>query len=377
MTSGGQAGQPKSDAPLILIVDDEQITREMCVEALRKYRVISAASCEEAVRIYERERIDLVLSDIVMPGDSGIELLKRIKSLDPNATVIMMTGLSDKEVILSALKEDADDFINKPLNLLQLRLAIEKALAKKSLKEELAHIKHSDELKNAFLSLVSHKLRTPVTGISLFLQNLHSGAFSPDDPLFQQSVDMAHSEVRHLGRLISDLLAFSQAVITDTNLNSRPSDLNGIIADVLITCRDEHAEFDVDFEAAPDTLPPVMLDPVKISFALYQIIDNALKFSDKDKYITIRLENNDDSVAIVISDRGIGIPEPELVKVFEKFYQVDPDQTGQVRGFGLGLFYARDFVRQHGGNITLSSLPGQGTSVTITLPLQPVSGVND
>lgn len=152
-----------SSKTTILVVDDEKIMRQLCELALREYRVVQAATCEEALRLYEMEHVDLVLSDIMMPGGSGIDLLKRIKALDPNATVVIMTGFVDKEIILKALKEDADDFINKPLNLLQLKTSIEKALGRKALKEELANIKRSDELKtHFFLSFhISCVLRSP------------------------------------------------------------------------------------------------------------------------------------------------------------------------------------------------------------------------
>ena len=360
----------QSPQTTILVVDDEKIIRELCEQALRKYRVIQAGTCEEALRLYEKERVDLILSDIMMPGDSGIELLKRIKALDPNATVIIMTGFVDKEIVLSALKEGADDFINKPLNLLQLRISIEKALGRKALKEELANIKRSDELKNSFLSLVSHKLRTPITGISLFLQNLRHGVFNPGDPIFQQSLNLASEEARYLGQLVADLLAFSQVMVNGAGVNKRPSELNDIVADVLIKCREEHCNFDVELETAPDTLPLVPLDASKISFALHQVIDNAFKFSGEQGHVSLKLGSHGDSVFIVVSDSGIGIPESEVPKVFEKFHQIDPDHTGQVRGFGLGLFYARDFIRQHGGSISLASEPGLGTTVTISLPMQ-------
>lgn len=353
----------------ILVVDDEQIIRELCLQVLRNYRVIQASNCDEALMLYEKEHVDLILSDIIMPGGSGIDLLKQVKALDPNATVIIMTGFSDKEIVLNALKEGADDFINKPLNLLQLKTSIEKALVKKALKEELASIKRSDALKNSFLSLVSHKLRTPITGISLFLQNLRMGVFDPSDPFFQQSVAMASEEARYLGQLVADLLAFSQVMVNETGANKRLSNLNEIVADVLIKCREEHGNFDVELEAAPDTLPLLLLDVSKIAFALHQVIDNALKFSGGEEHVTIKLGSHGDSVFIIVSDSGIGIPESELPKIFEKFYQVDPDHTGQIRGFGLGLFYARDFIRQHGGNISIASEAGLGTTVTIRLPL--------
>lgn len=353
----------------ILVVDDEKIIRELCCQVLRNYRVLQASTCEEALRLYEKEHIDLVLSDIIMPGGSGIDLLKQVKTLDPNATVIIMTGFVDKETILSALKEDADDFINKPLNLLQLKTTIEKVLGKKALKAELANIKRSEALKNSFLSLVSHKLRTPITGISLFLQNLRTGAFNPEDPYFQQSVNLASDEARYLGQLVADLLAFSQVMVDGSALAKSPCDLYELVAEVLITCREKHCNFDVELETASDTLPLIPLDASKISFALHQVIDNALKFSGEHGQVSLKLGCHGDSVFIVVSDTGIGIPESELPKVFEKFYQIDPDQTGQVRGFGLGLFYARDFVRQHGGSISLASEPGLGTTVTIRLPL--------
>jgi len=368
--SHNHGNRPHSLQTTILVVDDDKAIRDLCERALRDYRVVQAESCEEAIRLYEREPVDLVLSDIMMPGDSGIDLLKRIKTLNPNATVVIMTGFVDKEILLKALKEDADDFINKPLNLLQLKNSIEKALGRKALKEELADIKRSDELKNAFLSLVSHKLRTPITGISLFLQNLRTGVFDRSDPVFEQNVAMACEEAGYLGQLVADLLVFSQVMVNGSAVNKKPCDVNEIVAEVLIKCQEVHCNFDVEIDAAPDTIPPVPLDASKIAFALMQVVDNALKFSGKSGHVSVRIENSGDNVSIIVSDSGIGITESEIPKVFEKFYQIDPDHTGQVRGFGLGLFYAREFIRQHGGSISLASEPGVGTTVTISLPLQ-------
>jgi signal transduction histidine kinase len=360
-----------SRAPLatILVVDDEPIIREMCARVLKNYRVLQAGTCEDALHLYETEHVDLVLSDIQMPGRSGIDLLKQVKNIDPTAVVIIMTGFSDKEIILNALKEDADDFINKPLNFLQMETAIEKALERKTLKDELIDIKHSEELKNVFLSLISHKLRTPITGISLLLQNLQSGLFNADDPIFLDSLDMAIGETRYLDQLVTDLLAFSQVMSSSDDISRIPNDLNEIVADVLMQCREEHGNFDVELETAPRALPPVLLDSAKIRFALHQVVDNAFKFSGEKGHVSLRIGSHADSVFIVVSDSGIGIPEFEIAKVFEKFYQIDPDNTGQTRGFGLGLFYARNFIRQHGGSISLTSEAGLGTTVTISLPL--------
>ncbi len=365
-----------AEAPLhagkttILVVDDDACIRDLCERALREYRVLQAGSGQEALRVYRKEHVDLILSDVMMPNGTGIELLKQVKQLDPNAAVIIMTGFSEKDVILNALKEDADDFINKPLNLLQLKTSVDKVLVKKELKEELANIKRADQLKSNFLSLISHKLRTPITGISLFLQNIQRGVYDSDKEMFLQNVSLATEEAAHLSRLVADLLTFSRVMIDAEDNFREECDLNAIASELMAKSREFHGKLSIEIDLNLGQLPVLSLYRNKISFALYQIIDNAFKFSGEYGHVGLTTVAASNEVCIIVTDSGIGIPRSEFSKLFEKFYQIDPDNTGQVRGFGLGLFYARDFIRQHGGSISLDSEPGLGTTVTICLPLQ-------
>lgn len=142
------------------------------------------------------------------------------------------------------------------------------------------------------------------------------------------------------------------------------------MADVLHGSQEAHNKpgIETDFNEVP--LPLQNLDRKKITFALKQVIENAYKFSGEVGHITISLIDGGDNVCVLVSDTGVGIPRDEIPKVFEKFYQIDPGNTGQVRGFGLGLFYAREFVKMHGGSVTLDSQPGLGVTVTVMLPLQ-------
>lgn len=362
-------GFPPSVEPpgTILVVDDERVILEMCEQILKDYRVFLADNCSDALQTYQRERCDLILTDVMMPGGSGLDLLRQVKKLDPNAAVIIMTGFSEKEVVLDALKADADDFINKPLNLLQLRTAVEKALARKRLKEELASLKRLDGLKSTFLSLVSHKLRTPITAVSLFLQNIQKGVYDYSDEQFLENVKLVSAEVENLGCMVTNLLSFNRVMEEDDGLDLEPCDLNGIIAEAIYLSQGREG---IGTEFVETALPLVRLDRAKITFALQQIIENAYKFSGESGHVTIALCRDEGNVEVVVVDSGIGIPRDEIAKVFEKFYQADPDNTGQVRGFGLGLFYAREFVQQHGGSIAIESEPGQGSRVTVTLPLQ-------
>ena len=358
-----------SRKPSILVVDDESALCELCPGVLKECRVFCAANGEEALRVLDSEEIDVILTDVMMPGMSGLDLLGIAKEREPNRVVIIMTGYSDREIVLRALKAGADDFISKPINLLQLRTVIDKTLERKALREELLHLKYTDRLKTDFLGLVSHKLKTPVTVISLFLQNLARGIGDIHDPAFVATLRLILEESGYLGDLIQELLTFSDMLLQDGPPDIRPSDL----AELAVTVLDELSYLAADKKITLDhqfdgSFSPLLLDRRRIAFAIRALLHNAIKFSPRGGTVTLGATIDAETVRLEIRDNGPGIPAEELLKVFEKFYQIDPGRTGQVQGFGLGLFYARSFIRDHGGRLQLMSSPGTGTTAVITLP---------
>lgn len=368
-TEGGMETRQEEERRCILMVDDESVIRELCARVLKGYRVLQATNAEEALGILSRETVDLVLTDVMMPGMNGIDLLKKVKEREPNQVVVVMTGYADKDVILRALKADADDFISKPINLLQLKTTIDKVLEKKALKEELLQLKRMDRLKSDFLGLISHKLKTPTTAISLFIQNLAEGIGDPTDPSFLQTLDLILDESRYLSYLIQDLLFYSEIILQEGPLKPAaviPWDLAMAVVNNL---KEAFSNKGVRLETLPGASQPEMqLDAKLIRFALLALLENALKFTPPGGTVSLSTEGSDQELHLVIRDTGQGIPADELPRVFDKFYQVDPANTGQVRGFGLGLFYARQFMQMHGGTIRLESQPGLGTVATLILP---------
>ena len=362
----------KPSAKTILCVDDEVLIRDLCVNALEEYRVLTADCAESALEVLAGEdAVDIVLTDVMMPGLSGLELLQQIKEQQPDLAVILMTGYSDKDLILEALKAGADDFINKPINLLQLSTTVEKVLDKQRIRQELSNLKQLDKLKSDFLGLISHKLKTPATAISLFIQNIADGIESPRDENFRQMLAMVQSETVHLEQLIQDLLYFSEAALQDQELDLEPLNLTEIADQVATALKpaaiSRHIDYRVDMSPA-ETDRRIMLNRQRISFAVRALLDNAIKFTPEGGRVSMCVEERDARLQLHIDDTGIGIQQQELSKVFNKFYQVDPENTGQIRGFGLGLYYARDFIRSMGGQLTLSSTPEQGTRATISFP---------
>lgn len=368
----------KNDTPqteetrTLLVVDDESVIRMLCAHALEDYQVTLAENGLEALDILRSSEFDIILSDIVMPGMGGLDLLRNIKERNPEQAVILMTGYSDKDIILEALKAGADDFINKPINILQLSTTVEKVFEKQKIRQELSNFKRIDKLKSDFLGLISHKLKTPATAISLFLQNIAEGVESPNDSNFKQMLGMVQAETVHLEQLIQDLLYFSEATLQDRDQDQalEPINLAGV-ADQVITALRQTANgkirFTVDLKDLEDQ-QPVMLDPQKINFSVRALIDNAIKFTPPGGTVHIRGKADPGTIGLSIKDTGVGIPEQEIAKIFNKFYQIDPEQTGQVRGFGLGLFYAREFIRKMGGRLSIRSHVGSGTEAIIEFP---------
>jgi signal transduction histidine kinase len=358
----------------ILVVDDEEIIRDLCSRALKDYRVLEADNGRDALQILNHEHVDLILVDVMMPIMNGLDLLQQVKDRDAEQLVIVMTGYADKDIILRALKARADDFIQKPINLLQLKTSIAQALEKKALRRELIQLKQLDRLKSDFLGLVSHKLRTPTTSISLFIQNLASGTISKDDQGFALAVDEIRKESEYLAYLIQDLLYYSDIILQDSQRKTSREDLKEIINTLANAKRPTLGQNKqiLRTELTGDW-PLFSVDRRRIELALGAILDNAIKFTQPGGEISLTGVLSERELSLTISDNGPGIAPEERGKIFEKFYQVDPHNTGQIRGFGLGLFYARQFVMDHGGDISLDSTVGKGTTVTIRLPRPSIS----
>jgi signal transduction histidine kinase len=168
--------------------------------------------------------------------------------------------------------------------------------------------------------------------------------------------------------LVTDLLTFSAVMDSGGGLQLGLFDLNKLIPKLLNGSREWAEKPEVTRSCELEPTPELLLDREKFAFALQQVIDNAIKFSKDTGHVCVTLKNLGESCEITVQDDGIGIAKDQLPKICEKFYQVDADRAGQIRGFGLGLFYAREFVRMHGGSFSIESEPDVGTRVVISIP---------
>lgn len=226
-------------------------------------------------------------------------------------------------------------------------------------------------LKTDFVSNVSHELRTPLSLIRMFAETLEMKRV-PTEEQKQEYYGIILRETERLTRLINNILNFSRMESASRTYTFAPADLHRVVTDTLAVHSFplEQKGFTLRTSLAPD-LPPVLLDAEAIAEALHNLIDNAVKYSAEVRELSVTTERRGDSVVLSVADKGIGIAPEHQRKVFEKFYRVSQGLVHTAKGSGLGLAIVRHIVDAHHGDITLSSTPGSGTTVRITLPLSP------
>lgn len=216
-----------------------------------------------------------------------------------------------------------------------------------------------------FVADASHELRAPLTAIQGNLELLERQTNMPAEER-QVAVSEAKHEAYRLSRLVADLLALARAD-AGVPLRQENVELDRVLIDSVADAR----HLTKGQKLAVGHLEPAVVhgDPDRLKQLILILLDNAIKYTPSSGQVVASLQRNAESVEVVVRDTGIGIPREELSRVFDRFYRADPARTRDPGGTGLGLSIARWIAEQHGGAVTLTSRPGQGTTATVHLPL--------
>lgn len=228
-----------------------------------------------------------------------------------------------------------------------------------------------DRERREFVSNVSHELRTPLTTMRSYLEALSDGALT-DKELGPKFLSVTRNETERMIRLVKDLLDLSKMDSRNYTINPEWVDFVSffnLIIDRFEMSIDRHVHFK---RVLPKHSVFVEIDEDKLTQVIDNIISNALKYSPEGGTITFRVKQLEDKIEVSISDQGIGIPKENLERVFERFYRVDRARTRQLGGTGLGLAIAKEIIGVHGGEIWAKSREGKGTTISFTLPYDPV-----
>jgi two-component system phosphate regulon sensor histidine kinase PhoR len=226
------------------------------------------------------------------------------------------------------------------------------------------------QLKEDFISNVSHELKTPLSLIRMFSEVLVSGKVK-DDATRREYFGIIHNESDRMSRLIANLLDFASL---ERGARIRPLerlDLARLVQQDLEAFRyqiqKEGFELRTDLD---ETIPEVLGDPTSLSLALFNLLDNSIKYSGEKKEIAVRLARSDGYVELAVSDRGLGIPKAEHDQIFEKFYRCNTPAVQRVRGNGIGLAITKQVAQLHGGEVRVDSEPGRGSTFTLRIPIR-------
>src|SRR5581483_2321570 len=223
-----------------------------------------------------------------------------------------------------------------------------------------------ERLRRELVANVSHELKTPISALRAHLENLLDGVERPDPETLQ--VMLSQSE--RLGRLVEQLLDLSRLESGEMPLHRERTPLQPIVSQVLSEIQVASANRDVRVEdRVPDDLPPVFVDPERVHQVLFNLLDNAVRFTPPGGAVVVSAQRTNGSCEVSVADSGPGIPPEHLPRLFERFYRVDPSRSQRDGGTGIGLAIARSVVEAHGGRIRAESEVGKGSVFTFDLPV--------
>ncbi len=227
------------------------------------------------------------------------------------------------------------------------------------------NLQQSEQQRRQTLADIAHELRNPLAAVQATLEGMLDGV----QPLTQEDVGNVYNQTVVLNRLVEDLQLLSLAQANQLHLNIAPTDLTGLVENVVESFGPLAEEQGTDLVATlPPSLPQVRIDGHRISQVLANLLSNALRYQKNGGKVEVSLKNIPGGVELSVSDDGPGISEADLPRIFERFYRVDQSRSRETGGSGLGLAITKELVEAHGGRIWVESQLGKGSRFLLQIP---------
>jgi two-component system sensor histidine kinase/response regulator len=356
----------------ILVIDDDEIMRISCLQILKKsgYLVETHSNGHEGLQRVPEFKPEVLVVDIKMPEINGFQVMEKVRKIDPNLVIVVITGYATIGTAVEAMKAGAYDFLPKPFTPDELRLIIARAYEHRSLLGETRRLqREKEEVERRFITLVAHQLKSPLVAVKQILDVMifTTGSSLPEKAV--KGIDRCQARVGELLGIIQDWLALAkieQAVLCEEGAQA---DLNGILRAVVDGTHEAQEASNVtvtlDLAKEPST---VRGDAKSLGLLFGNLVDNAIKYNRASGTVTIRSVVEGPEMRVEVRDTGIGIPAGCQDRLFSEFYRVKTEATQNIPGSGLGLALCRKIVSELGGAITLDSQEGVGTTFQVRLP---------
>lgn len=356
----------------ILLVDDEEkiITRLSRILSKEGYDVDMVSSGNQAIERLRGNTYDIILTDLNMPDRSGFEIMEFIQGNGIETLPLVLTGYASVEGAIQAIKSGAYDFIEKPIDAPTLKLVMKRASERIFLQRQnisnMEELRKLNDLKNEFLSVVSHDLRSPLSTIGGYVNFLmKKGGL---DETQKKYLNIIAEISENMYTLVNELLDISKIETGVIQLNKEDTDivelLNTSINNFLLLAVDKDNRIEFLNEMSN---PVINIDRMKVMQVANNLINNAIKFTE-DGIIRIRVSEAGNYVLVSVEDTGVGVPPEAVETLFDKYSYLQNVGTRGEGGHGLGLVICKRFVEIHGGTIDVKSSPGKGSTFIFSLP---------
>lgn len=299
-----------------------------------------------------------------LPGTSMSGVLDDPALMDAVVNTASGTGLGRSTYELERARDDATSYLRVRVGSLS-GVPIGCAIVTV---EDITQKRVADDAMHSFVAQATHELRTPLTNIRLYIEEaIESG--DSDPALRDKALNIINQESQRLERIVGDMLSVSEIEAGSLRLNHTDVRTEKLLEDLKgdYEAAVEEKSIALVFDLPPK-LPVFSGDRDKVAIAIHNLLGNAIKYTPEGGEVTVRAEEVKGMLRIDFIDTGIGIDAAEHERVFEKFYRASDRRIEGITGSGLGLALAREIVRLHGGDITVDSEPGKGSTFTLTLP---------
>jgi signal transduction histidine kinase len=362
----------KSMVLRVLLIEDDAVDADYLRELLSEIKSVEpelmlAGKLSAGLERLARENIDIVLLDLGLPDSIGIETFIRVHTPYPDIPIVVLTGLHDEELAISALRSGAQDYLVKgqtdsSLLLKSLLYAIERNRLFAELENNLREIRKLERERNNILSMFAHDIMNAIAPSIGFLTRILSGrAQNPNADL-----ELIRDSLTDAEHLLANFIEFSKFEAQKYIPKPGPLEIDVVISRQIESARMKADEKNITIasEISAKPLPQVAADEAMINRVVANLLDNAIKYTKPEGMVNVKVFNRDRDILVQVLDTGIGIPDDHITFIFDAFYRSTSDQ----RGSGLGLSIARTIIEAHGGNIWAESVPGKGSSFSFTLP---------
>jgi len=235
---------------------------------------------------------------------------------------------------------------------------------------DVTQLRRLENMRKDFVANVSHEIRTPLTAIKGFVETLHRGSVDNPDEV-ERFLGIIQKHVDRLNSIIVDLLSLSSIEQVDEGkiIELKEGYIRDVFKSAIQICRSKAEEKKITISPIFDEQLSARFDATLLEQAVVNLLDNAIKYSEPESTIHLKAHHNNSEIRICIEDQGIGIAKKHLPRLFERFYRVDKARSRTLGGTGLGLAIVKHIAQAHGGNVTVESTPGQGSTFTIHLPV--------